>query len=224
MTVRLASCSCGQLQAEVRGDPIDVSSVTATLANAEPAAFLARRRSFLASPCPSRAMARSLSGSETKAQDSSSPSALNAGRRSSTSRKGMNNRSPFLWGPLRTHTFQPQRSRSTRSAGIRGSLFPTMSSAGARIRYSPAPSGQAYSSCTGPAHTRHHLILWCYMDIGPVGHSRATIAHRMAAARPGRMRPIPGRLSIPVLHTFASANYRERSCRAVAGGTRTPNR
>ena len=25
MTVRLASCSCGQLQAEVRGDPIDVS-------------------------------------------------------------------------------------------------------------------------------------------------------------------------------------------------------
>jgi hypothetical protein len=42
----------------------------------------------------------------------------------------MNNTSPFLSGPLRTHTFRPQRSQSTRSAGIPGSLFPTMSSTG----------------------------------------------------------------------------------------------
>jgi hypothetical protein len=43
-------------------------------------------------------------------------------------------------GPLRTHAFRPRRSRSTRSAGIPGSPFPTMSSTGVRIRYSPAPS------------------------------------------------------------------------------------
>jgi hypothetical protein len=164
-------------------------SATATLANAEPAVSLARRRAFLASPWPSRAMARSLSGLETKAEDSSSPSALNAGQRSSTSRKGMNKRSPSLSGPSRTHTFQPQGSRSTRTAGIPGSLFPTMSSTGVRIRYSPAPSGRVSTSCPGLTHTRHHYILWCCIDMRPVWRgSRPTIAHRMAAARPGRMR------------------------------------
>ena len=42
----------------------------------------------------------------------------------------MNNRSPFLSGPFLTHNFQSQRSQFTRSAGIPGSLFPTMSSTG----------------------------------------------------------------------------------------------
>src|SRR5918998_3630465 len=82
-------------------------------------------------------MARSSSESETKAEGSGSPSAPNAGQRSSTSRKATNMRSPSPSGPSRTRAFQPRRSRSTRRVGIPGSPFPTMSSVGARIQYKP---------------------------------------------------------------------------------------
>src|SRR5215210_8687370 len=87
-------------------------------------------------------MARSSYESETKAEGSGSPSAPSVGRRSSTPRKVTNKRSPSPSGPSRTHAFRVRRSRSTRSVGIPGSPFPTMSSAGVRIRYSPAPSVQ----------------------------------------------------------------------------------
>lgn len=124
-------------------------SATATLASAEPAASLARRQAFLASPWSSKAVARSLSGLETKAQDSSSLSALNAGQRSSTSRKGMNDTSPFPWGHSRTHTFQSRPSRSTRSANIPGSLLPTMSSTTGVTRSGSTPRSTRVSECAG---------------------------------------------------------------------------
>ena len=116
-------------------------SATVTPANAEPAVSSARRPPFPASPLPSRALARSTFVSETRAQDSDSPSAPHAGRRSSTSRKGTSNASPYPSEPSRTHTSRPRQSRYTRSAGTRGSPFPT-SSAGVRIQSSPAPSGE----------------------------------------------------------------------------------
>src|SRR5215218_8373993 len=87
-------------------------------------------------------MARSSFGWETRAGDSRSLSARNADRQSFTSRKGTNNISPSLLGPLRTHAFRPRRSRSTRSAGIRGSPFPRMSRCTGVTRSGPNPLGE----------------------------------------------------------------------------------
>jgi hypothetical protein len=142
MTVRLASCSCGQLRAEVLGEPISVSVCHCYACQRRTGSAFGAQANFPRDSVAIRATARSSFGWETKAEDSRSPSARNAGRRSSTSRKVTNNTSPSLLGPLRTHAFRLRRSLSTRSAGIPGSPFPTMSRCTSVTRSGPDPLGE----------------------------------------------------------------------------------
>ena len=69
MSNRLASCSCGQLTAQVKGEPVQSLFVTAWPANAEPAAPSRSKPGFLARMSRSRVFQLNTSAWVTKARE-----------------------------------------------------------------------------------------------------------------------------------------------------------
>ena len=131
MTVRVASCSCGQLRAEVRGEPTGVSVCHCHACQRRTGSVFGAQARF-----PREAVAMEGDGTEfVRVGEEGGRFRFTfcprCGSTASTSRKGTNERSPSPWGPSRTRASRPPRSPSTRIAGTLGSPFPTMPSTGA---------------------------------------------------------------------------------------------
>ena len=160
MSVRVASCSCGQLQAEVRGEPTRVSVCHCYACQRRTGSVFSAQARF-----PREAVAVEGDGTEfVRVGEEGGRFRFTfcprCGSTASTSRKGSSRRSPSPWGPSRTRASRPPRPPSTRIAGSLGSPFPTMPSTGAGTRPEEAPP---------PANASSTRRRWLARS-GPAGH------------------------------------------------------
>jgi hypothetical protein len=137
MTVRLASCCCGQLRAEVLGEPISVSVCHCYACQRRTGSVFSTQAAF-----PRESVTVKGDGTEfvrvgdegTRFRFTFCPE---CGSTVFYVEEGDEQHIAIPVGPLRTHAFRPRRSRSTRSAGIPGSPFPTMSACTGVTRRGP---------------------------------------------------------------------------------------
>ena len=138
MSVRLASCSCSQLRAEVLGEPISVSVCHCYACQRRTGNVFGAQAGF-----PRESVAIKGNGTEfVRVGDEGGRFKFTFCPKCGSTvfyvEEEDEQRIAIPVGPLRTHALQPRRSRSMRNVGIPRSLLPTMSSTGV-TRSGPDP-------------------------------------------------------------------------------------
>jgi hypothetical protein len=139
MTVRLASCCCGQLRAEVLGEPISVSVCHCYACQRRTGSVFGAQAYFARESVVIKGHGTQFVRVGDEGGRFTFTFCPKCGSTVFYVEEGDEQHIAIPVGPLRTHAFRPRRSRSTRSAGIPGSPFPTMSACTSVTRRGPDP-------------------------------------------------------------------------------------
>jgi len=175
MTVRVASCSCGQLRAEVRGEPTGVSVCHCHACQRRTGSVFGAQAGF-----PRESVAVEGDGTEfVRVGDEGGRFRFTFCPRCGSTvfyvEEGDEREIAIPVGPSRTRASRPPPSPSTRSAGTPGSPFPTMPSPGVGTRPEEAP----------PLGQREHAKALA----GKVGPDRTPELRRTPSGRSSRNCP-----------------------------------
>lgn len=128
MTTRTASCSCGQLQIEVQGEPVRVSVCHCLACQRRTGSLFGEQARFPIPDARSPADQPSTFASGTKERSAPCASAPCAVSRSTTQQRGARIWSPYRSAPSQTPTFRPPPYRSTSPENTTGCNCPLSSS------------------------------------------------------------------------------------------------
>ena len=139
MTVRLASCCCGQLRAEVLGEPISVSVCHCYACQRRTGSVFGAQSYFARESVAVNGKGTQFVRVGDEGGRFTFTFCPKCGSTVFYVEEGDEQHIAIPVGALRTHAFRPRRARSTRSAVIPGSPFPTMSACTGVTRRGPDP-------------------------------------------------------------------------------------